>query len=245
MRNLRLRIEYDGTEFHGFARQQGVRTVQGVLESVLTATLNEPIEVIGASRTDAGVHARGQVVNFYTSRPVPTARLATILNRRLPNDLKVLHAREVSERDSTRASRRKAASIATASTRGSTRRCGESAMPGICRARWTAGRCRRHCKRSWANTTFAPSRSKSRPSRTPVRTLYRGLVVPTRDGVQIELEANGFLRGMVRLIVGDLTQVGSGALPVDALAERLRTRQQATLMAPPQGLCLIRVKYRR
>ncbi|MFN3691144.1 MAG: tRNA pseudouridine(38-40) synthase TruA, partial [Fimbriimonadales bacterium] len=68
MRNLRLQVEYDGTDFHGFARQQGVRTVQGVLESALQATLNEPIEVIGASRTDAGVHARGQIVNFFTSR---------------------------------------------------------------------------------------------------------------------------------------------------------------------------------
>jgi len=92
---------------------------------------------------------------------------------------------------------------------------------------------------------FRPYSVKIPTERNTVRTLYRGQVRPTRDGVQIELEANGFLRGMVRLIVGDLTQVGSGALPVDALAERLRTRQQATLMAPPQGLCLIRVKYRR
>jgi tRNA pseudouridine38-40 synthase len=92
---------------------------------------------------------------------------------------------------------------------------------------------------------FRPYSVKLPTEQNTVRVLYRGQVRPTRDGVQIELEANGFLRGMVRLIVGDLTQVGSGALPADALAERLRTRQQATLMAPPQGLCLIRVKYRR
>jgi tRNA pseudouridine38-40 synthase len=243
MRNLRLRIEYDGTEFHGFARQQGVRTVQGVLESVLTATLNEPIEVIGASRTDAGVHARGQVVNFYTSRPVPTERLATILNRRLPNDLKVLHAREVSERFHARFSAKSRVyrySIYTGQ------------HPSVWRIRY-AWHLPRPLDRGAMQTAlqaivgehdFRPFSVKIPTEQNTIRTLYRGRVVPMRDGVQIELEANGFLRGMVRLIVGDLAQVGSGALPVDALAERLRTRQQATLMAPPQGLCLIRVKYR-
>jgi tRNA pseudouridine38-40 synthase len=243
MRNLRLRIEYDGTEFHGFARQQGVRTVQGVLESVLTATLNEPIEVIGASRTDAGVHARGQVVNFYTNRPVPTERLATILNRRLPNDLKVLHAREVSERFHARFSAKSRVyrySIYTGQ------------HPSVWRIRYAwhlprpldCGAMQTALQAIVGEHDFRPFSVKIPTEQNTIRTLYRGRVVPMRDGVQIELEANGFLRGMVRLIVGDLAQVGSGALPVDALAERLRTRQQATLMAPPQGLCLIRVKYR-
>ena len=243
MRNLRLRIEYDGTEFHGFARQQGVRTVQGVLESVLTATLNEPIEVIGASRTDAGVHARGQVVNFYTSRPVPTARLATILNRRLPNDLKVLNAREVSARFHARFSAKSRVYRYSLYT---------GQHPSVWRIRYAwhlprpldCGAMQTALQAIVGEHDFRPFSVKIPTEQNTIRTLYRGRVVPMRDGVQIELEANGFLRGMVRLIVGDLAQVGSGALPVDALAERLRTRQQATLMAPPQGLCLIRVKYR-
>ncbi|MFS8795590.1 tRNA pseudouridine(38-40) synthase TruA, partial [Synechococcus sp. R70.1] len=92
---------------------------------------------------------------------------------------------------------------------------------------------------------FRPYSVKVPAEQNTVRTLYRGQVRPTRDGVQIDLEASSFLRGMVRLIVGDLMQVGSGMLPIDAPAERLRTRQRATYMAPPQGLCLIRVKYRR
>jgi tRNA pseudouridine38-40 synthase len=244
MRNLRLRIEYDGTEFHGFARQQGVRTVQGVLESVLTATLGEPIEVVGASRTDAGVHARGQVVNFRTSRPIPTERLTDILNRRLPSDLKVLDAREVSERFHARFSARSRLyrySIYTGQ------------HPSVWRIRyaWHLPRpldcvaMQAALQQILGEHDFRPFSVKLPTEQNTVRTLYQGRVSPTRDGVQIELEANGFLRGMVRLIVGDLTQVGSGALPADALAERLRTRQQATLMAPPQGLCLIRVKYRR
>lgn len=244
MRNLRLRIEYDGTAFHGFARQQGVRTVQGVLESVLTATLHEPIEVIGASRTDAGVHARGQVVNFCTSRPIPTERLTTILNRRLPSDLKVLDAREVSARFHARFSAKSRVyrySIYTGQ------------YPCVWRTRYAwhlprpldCGAMQAALEQIVGEHDFRPYSVKILAEQNTVRTLYRGQVRPTRDGVQIELEANGFLRGMVRLIVGDLTQVGTGALPANALADRLRTRQQATLMAPPQGLCLIRVKYRR
>lgn len=244
MRNLRLRIEYDGTVFHGFARQQGVRTVQGVLESVLTATLQEPIEVIGASRTDAGVHARGQVVNFCTSRPIPTERLTTILNRRLPSDVKVLEAREVSARFHARFSAKSRVyrySIYTGQ------------YPCVWRIRYAwhlprpldCGAMQAALEQIVGEHDFRPYSVKIPAEQNTVRTLYRGQVRPTRDGVQIELEANGFLRGMVRLIVGDLTQVGSGAMPANALAERLRTRQQATLMAPPQGLCLIRVKYRR
>jgi len=244
MRNLRLRIEYDGTEFHGFARQQGMRTVQGVLEHALTATLGEPIEVVGASRTDAGVHARGQVVNFRTCRPIPTERLTTVLNRRLPTDLKALDAREVSEQFHARVSAHSRVYRYTLYT---------GQHPSVWRIRYAwhlprpldCAAMQAALQQILGEHDFRPYSVKLPTERNTVRMLYRGQVRPTRDGVQIELEANGFLRGMVRLIVGDLTQVGSGALPIDALAERLRTRQQATLMAPPQGLCLIRVKYRR
>ncbi len=86
MRNLRLLVEYDGTDFHGFARQKAARTVQGVLETVLQSLLKEPVQVTGASRTDAGVHAKGQVVHFFTESPIPPARLTHALNKRLPPD---------------------------------------------------------------------------------------------------------------------------------------------------------------
>jgi tRNA pseudouridine38-40 synthase len=216
MRNLCLRIEYDGTEFHGFARQQGVRTVQGVLESVLTAILGEPTEVIGASRTDAGVHARGQVVNFRTSRPIPTERLTTILNRRLPIDLKVLDAREVSESFHARFSACSRVYRYTIYT---------GKHPSVWRIRY-AWHLPRQLDCAAMQTAlqlilgehdFRPYSVKVPAEQNTVRTLYRGQVRPTRDGVQIDLEASSFLRGMVRLIVGDLMQVGSGMLPIDAL----------------------------
>ncbi|MFN7015593.1 MAG: tRNA pseudouridine(38-40) synthase TruA [Fimbriimonadales bacterium] len=242
MRNLRLQVEYDGTDFHGFARQQGTRTVQGVLEAALQAALNEPIEVIGASRTDAGVHARGQTVNFFTSRPVPVERLTAILNRRLPRDLKVLRTQEVNAQFHARFS---------AKRRVYHYRLYTGAHPSVWKIRyawhyphaldWIAMQAA--LEPILGEHDFRPFSVKIPTEKNTVRTLYRGIVRPTRDGVRIELEANGFLRGMVRLIVGELARIGEGKQPINSLRERLERGIQATHMAPAQGLCLMRVKY--
>ncbi|GIV06712.1 MAG: tRNA pseudouridine synthase A [Fimbriimonadales bacterium] len=244
MRNLRLQVEYDGTAFHGFARQEGVRTVQGVLETVLQATLGEPVELIGASRTDAGVHARGQVVNFFTSRPVPVERLTDILNRRLPMDLKVLKAQEVSAQFHARLS---------AKSRVYRYRIYTGAHPSVWKIRyaWHYPRALNPEAMQAALETilgehdFRPFSVKIPTEKNTVRTLYRGVVQPTRDGVYVELEANGFLRGMVRLIVGELARVSEGKQGIESLRERLENRVQATHMAPAAGLCLMKVKYKR
>ena len=89
MRNLKLNLEYDGTAFHGFQRQNGLRTVQGELEARFSRLLSESVKVIGAGRTDAGVHALGQVANFRTMRPIDIRRAAEVLNATLPQDVKV------------------------------------------------------------------------------------------------------------------------------------------------------------
>ena len=190
MRNLRLRIEYDGTEFHGFARQQGMRTVQGVLESVLTATLGEPIEVVGASRTDAGVHARGQVVNFHTSRPIPTERLTTVLNRRLPTDLKVLDAREVSERFHARFSAHSRVYRYTLYT---------GQHPSVWRIRYAwhlprpldCAAMHAALEQIRGEHDFRPYSVKLPTEQNTVRVLYRGQVRPTRDAREKERKKYG------------------------------------------------------
>ncbi|MCS7272872.1 MAG: tRNA pseudouridine(38-40) synthase TruA [Fimbriimonadales bacterium] len=242
MRNLRLRIEYDGTDFYGFARQQGVRTVQGVLESTLQSLLQEPITIVGASRTDAGVHARGQVVNFFTSRPIPPSRLVYALNRRLPNDLKVLSAREVSAQFNARLSAKSRVYRYTLYT---------GKHPSVWKIRYAwhfphaldCAAMHAALQLILGEHDFRPFSVKLPDEKNTVRTLYRASVHPASNGVQIELEASGFLRGMVRLIVGELVQIGIGKQPVDSLRQRLLSRSQATRMAPPQGLCLMRVKY--
>jgi len=94
MRTLKLTVEYDGTDFHGFQRQPKLRTVQGVLEGRLSRLLGEEVRVVGAGRTDAGVHALGQVVSLRTSRPLPVERAAEVMNTALPADVKVQRCEE-------------------------------------------------------------------------------------------------------------------------------------------------------
>ena len=97
MRNVKLVLEYDGTEFHGFQRQARLRTVQGALEERFSRLLGEKIGVTGAGRTDAGVHATGQVANFRTTRPVPIEKMVEVLNAALPPDVKVQDCQEVAD----------------------------------------------------------------------------------------------------------------------------------------------------
>ncbi|MER3402807.1 MAG: tRNA pseudouridine(38-40) synthase TruA [Armatimonadota bacterium] len=244
MRNVRLLVEYDGTLFHGFARQQGTRTVQGVLESCLQSLLNEPITVVGASRTDAGVHARGQVVNFFTTRPIPLPALQRTLNGRLPPDLKVRTARTVPIQFHARFSARSREYHYTLY---------QHEHPSVWRIRYAwhypHPLDREHMAealRSIEGThDFRPFSVKTPPTQNTVRTLYRTAVVPTRNGTRIILEGTGFLRGMVRLIVGAIVLVGRRERPLSFLRELLEASPQRpfTQMAPPQGLCLHRVKY--
>lgn len=243
MRNLRLLIEYDGTDFHGFARQKAARTVQGVLEATLQSLLKEPIQVTGASRTDAGVHARGQVVNFFTSRPIPVEKLVVALNKRLPPDLKVRRGAEASPDFHARHSARSRLYRYTLYTRP---------HPSVWHIRYAyhypypldIERMTHALQLLEGMHDFRAFSIKTPEEQDTVRTLYRTAVRRTRDTIQIELEGSSFLRGMVRLIVGHLLLVGRGRLPPEALQEFLHNpAQRLTAMAPPQGLCLIRVKY--
>ena len=94
-RNLKLTIAYDGTDFHGWQRQPGVRTVQAEIEEVARRVIRHHVDVVGASRTDAGVHAQGQVAHLCTSTPIPVDNLRRAIGHRLPEDVTVVHVADV------------------------------------------------------------------------------------------------------------------------------------------------------
>ena len=239
-RNLKAVLEYDGTDFHGFQRQRGLRTVQGVLEERWSRLLGEPIAVVGAGRTDAGVHAVGQVVSFFTSRPVPTERLREVLNAALPRDVKVqtceevepeFHARRsaVSRRYCYRIVEREALSPLL----------GRYALvaPGrLCEARMAeaaAALVGRHDFRAFGRGEV----------KTTVRTLD---CVRQGDWIGIWVEADSFLYQMVRRMVAALVAAGRGELEPEAVAEALRAGKpprEARTPAPACGLCLQQVSY--
>lgn len=244
MRNVRLQVEYDGTDFHGFARQQGERTVQGVLESCLQSLLNEPICTVGASRTDAGVHARGQVVNFTTTRPIPLSAMLRALNRALPKDLKACSARVAPPTFHARFS---------ATSREYHYTIYQREHPSVWHIRYAwhypflldLERMVEALKSIEGTHDFRPFSVKTPQEKNTMRTIYRTAVQPTRHGLRIVLEGSGFLRGMVRLIVGAVVLIGRGERPLSFLHTILTNAlpQPFTYMAPPQGLCLYRVKY--
>ncbi len=248
MRRLKLTVEYDGTEFRGYQAQgKGERTVQSVLASaVATLSPREQITLNGAGRTDVGVHALGQVVSFETESVLPTERWAIALNSLLPRDIAVASVEEAQPDFHARFSARRRTYgylIWTRRTRS---------------ALW--GRYSLHCRRSLdialMRQAAAPlggthdfasfARAGGDPGRTTVRDLHRLSVRQTQNGLLVTVTANGFLRSMVRNLVGGLVAAGAGDVPPEALEEILARRDRALNPIPPavpQGLCLLRVDY--
>lgn len=248
LRRLKLTVEYDGTDFRGYQVQgQGERTVQSVLgQAVSTLVPREEITLYGAGRTDVGVHALGQVVSFETQSALPTERWAIALNSLLPRDIAVARVEEAAPDFHARFSARRR----TYSYLVWTRRT-RSAI-------W--GRYSLHCRRSLdvalmrlaatplvGTHDFASfARAGGNPGRTTTRDLYRLSVRQMQNGLLVTVAANGFLRSMVRNLVGGLVAVGTGDLPPAALEEILVLRNRALNPIPPaapQGLCLLHVDY--
>ncbi len=248
MRSLLLVLEYDGTDFAGFQIQPGQRTVQREIESALARVTGEQIRIKGAGRTDAGVHATGQVASLTTSSGLGVETLSRALNANLPPDVAVRLAREVPEGFHARYS---------AWSRAYWYWVWNAPSPTPLGRRYSYHWPRpidpeavQAAARTLVGThDFASFAGSADPSRaeagTTVRTVIR--LACRRQGslVAIEVEANAFLPKMVRNIVGTLLQVGSGKLRVEQMSEILeaRSRAMAGPTAPARGLCLVEVRY--
>jgi len=244
MRNLRLTLEYDGSGFSGFQRQPSRRTVQGELEAALSRLLREPVRVIGAGRTDAGVHATGQVANFITTRPLLLEKAAEIFNAALPPDLVV---REVEEVELGFHSRRMAKSRTYRYTAFNqplrsarlSRFVGWVAQPLALEPMNQAARL------LLGEHDFAAFQASGSPTKSTFRRLLRAACRRLGDLVWIVLEADAFLYQMARIIVSSLFLVGTGRESVEWLGSLLasKDRRLAPPPAPAQGLCLVKVRY--
>ncbi len=245
MRNLKLVLEYDGTEFHGFQRQSRLRTVQGVLEAGFSRVLGEPIAVVGAGRTDAGVHASGQVVNFRTTRPVPLAKMADVLNGVLPADVKVQTCEEVGEEFHARRS-----AVSRTYRYAIVERDRPSPLLGrfalVQPARLDDGLMAAAAEQLVGRRDFRAFQASGSETRTTERTLLR--LRCERQGCRIAMtaEADSFLYQMVRNIVSALLAVGRGELTAEQLTEAVAQGARRLLPPPaaPCGLCLTQVSYR-
>jgi tRNA pseudouridine38-40 synthase len=248
LRNVKLTIAYDGSEYHGWQIQPGFTTIQQAVQDAARSLLGPDVRVCGASRTDAGVHALGQVGLIQIDSPVPTENIARALTDRLPHDIAIVKAEEV----------RRGFDVIGEVTNKLYRYtvfCGPT-RPVLHRrycwhvpsdpdvAAMDAGAkllVGKHDFKSFASA--ADSRMDS------VRTVFRCDVTETReDGnhwVYVEVEGDGFLYNMVRNIVGSLMEVGLGRWAPEKIGQVLaaRDRTAAGPIAPPNGLCLMWIKY--
>lgn len=242
--HYKLLLEYDGTNYHGWQIQPTGATVQGTLEAVLSRILNTPIRVRVAGRTDAGVHALGQVAAFQTAAPLNLVRFQHSLNSVLPSDI-VIHA--ISEVADTFHPRYDARS------RTYQYRIWNRPSPSAMHARYAwhlpypLDQEAMHAAAALliGHHNFASFQGADSVERTPWRTVIQSAVCRERDFLVYTVEARSFVRHMVRNIVGTLVDVGRGALSIDEFATvfAARNRSRAGLNAPPQGLFLIAVAY--
>lgn len=244
-RRIALLIAYDGTDFHGFARQRDRRTVQGVLEERLSLLLRTDVRTTGAGRTDAGVHASGQVVSFAASASVEPDWVQTRLNRWLAPEVSVRGAAIVPADFDARFS---------ATGREYEYRVYRGDSPDPFRDRFavhvpgpvSVAAMRAAAKALIGEHDFSAFCKRS-PGRSPVRRVRALRVVTGTDALTFHVAADSFCHQMVRSIVGTLLEVGQGKRPgedvEDALASRDRARAGA--VAPARGLHLVRVRYAR
>ena len=248
MRTLKLTVEYDGTDFSGYQRQgQGERTVQSVLEDALTQLVpREAITLYAAGRTDIGVHALGQIISFHTESALPIERWAIALNSLLPPEIAIARAEEAAPEFHARFSAKQRTYgylIWTRRTR--------SALWGRYSLHYRGdldiALMRAASKPLVGIHDFAAfARQGGNPGRTTVRDLRRLSVRRVPNGLLVTATATGFLRSMVRNLVGGLIAVGSGKVPLETLEEILATCDRVRnpiAPAAPQGLCLLRVDY--
>lgn len=242
MRNIRLTLEYDGTDFVGWQIQAKGRSVQEELTRVLDRLTGAHVNLIGAGRTDAGVHARGQVANFRTDSPLPAENILRALNGMLPPDIRIRDAADVPLEFHARYSavaRRYRYSI-TRTQRAIGRRHAwfvpyrldtdlmRQAAQGFLGTHDFTSFCRAGAERDHNLCTVALS-----------------AWTPEADELAYDIEANRFLHGMVRALVGTMVDIGRGHTPLEEIPAILQAcdRSRAGMAAPPHGLSLEEVRY--
>ena len=244
VRNIKLTISYDGSEYHGWQIQPGLKTIQGVLTEAIQNLVGSKVRVFGTSRTDAGVSALGQVALVQIDSPIPTENLTKAITHRLPDDIAVTEAVEVApDFDLIGAVKSKLYryTIYTGPVRPvlRIRHCWYLPVKLDTTAMGGAG------KILVGKKDFKSFASADDQRGNSVRTIFRCDVTAEDKWVYVDVEGDGFLYNMVRNIVGTLVEVGTGRWNAEKMNETLeaKDRTAAGPIAPAAGLCLMWIKY--
>ena len=243
-RNIKLLLEYEGTHFQGWQSQAHKRTIQDFLELIIGKIVNHRVKLITAGRTDSGVHAKGQVINFHTTSPISLSNLIRAINTMAKPDIVILSAEEVSEKFNARKD---------AQLRWYRYRILNRNLPSVFESGYSfhyrypldiekmqkAGNCLigRH--------DFTSFNGSPKLTENPIRTVKEFTVTREGDMIYIDIKAHAYLHHMVRTIVGTLIEIGRGKMKYTQMKKILdsKDRKKAGSNVPPQGLFLMEVKY--
>lgn len=244
MRTIKLTIEYEGTNYAGWQVQPNGLSIQEVIETALTRLTGDVIRIRSSGRTDAGVHARGMVASFQTTKTMPVRAFSHGLNTVLPEDIAIRDAVEVSpgfnpRRDAVGKHYRY--TILNTDRRSPLDRHVVWRLGGSLDVALMA----EAAGHLIGEHDFSAFRAANCGAMTTVRRMDSITVARRGDYIVIDVLGSGFLKNMVRIIVGTLVAVGRGSLPVESIRSLLHSgnRNDAAATAPPQGLCLLEVFY--
>ena len=246
MRNIRLTVAYDGTNYHGFQRQHETHgpTIQGTLEAVWAKLVEEEVTLATAGRTDTGVHASGQVVNFMTSARIPEEKIPKAFNSLLPRDIRILQAECMAEDFNARWS---------AKWKRYDYLIDNHPIPDVFRRLYAThvpiplnlNQMQAAASLLEGRHNFKTFAAAGGVSKTFERTIYRCQVKADQELIKVSCVGDGFLYHMVRIIVGTLMDVGKGRILPQQIPEIIASqeRKQARMIAPAHGLTLVHVNY--
>ncbi|MDU4891195.1 MAG: tRNA pseudouridine(38-40) synthase TruA [Clostridium sp.] len=244
MRNIKLTLEYDGTNYLGWQKQPKGITVQGAVEEALSKLTKEEASIIGCSRTDSKVHAKRYVCNFTTKSRIPAESFREALNFHLPEDIAVIDSAEVDESFHARYNCvGKMYSYTIVNTKSRMPMCRNFAYH--VKHELNIDRMKEAAEFFVGTHDFEAFRNLGSSVKTTVRTITKLEVVQENEYIKIYIAADGFLYNMVRIIVGTLIDVGIGKKePSDIkIILESKERKRAGKTCPPQGLCLFEVYY--
>ena len=244
MRNLRLDICYDGTRYRGWQRLAGEdNTIQGKIEQALSRILGEPIEISGSGRTDAGAHATGQVANFHCNSQMDAGEILSQLRRYLPEDIGIYSCQEVDHRFHARLN---------AERKTYRYRIWNSDEPCVfdrkyvyvCTEKLDTEAMRLAAAQFIGEHDFSAFCANRNFKKSTLRRIDDFRIERVGQELQFTVTGNGFLYNMVRIMAGTLLEVGLGKRDCNSIARLYgQKREQAGLLVPAQGLCLMEVEY--
>lgn len=242
--NYKAMVSYDGTRYEGWQKHEGKETIQGKLETVIGKLVGEDVAVMGAGRTDAGVHAKGQVFNFHVPALYDVAALEKEINDSLPDDISINGLKRTEERFHSRFH-------AKVKTYVYALRVGSEKDVFRRRFVWQYGKPldRKAMEKALPYLIgvhdFTAFTSQKKMKKSAVREIFSIRITEEKGVMEITFKGDGFLQHMIRILVGTLVEIGEGKRNAEALPAVLesKNRSLAGFTAPPQGLTLLHISY--